>query len=248
MSISAFADQQSNVRIGIGVESVDPGQSYGWNVDELIVKDATQPDYLACSDCSGAPSFGGLRSAVDPAPCATSGVTLSWDAATAWGSGDSGSYEVYRDADANFVPGPGNLVADGIDTTVWTDLDAPVDTTVYYVVRARNDENCTGGVGLTENNLVRISARDTVTVDPLGDLQESVRVNAPGKAHVRLSWAEVPGAVSYRVRRSNAADFSGAVELGVTSETHFDDLDEAQSATFRTYRVTVIDSCGNEQP
>ena len=52
------------------------------------------------------------------------------------------------------MPDVSNRVASGLTGTSWTDTAAPVGTTVWYVVRARNDESCTGGAGLEDGNLI----------------------------------------------------------------------------------------------
>jgi hypothetical protein len=246
--VSAAADGQSAVRIGFLIDSNGPGQSFGWNLDELIVKDATEPDHVACGGCGGAPSFGGVRAVADADPCGPGGLTLEWDPAPAWGTGGAGTYEVHRGTTPDFVPHAGTLVAAGIVGTTWTDTAAPVDVPVWYVVRARNDESCGGG-GLADANLVRRPGIETIDRPVPDAVGASLRASRVGVAHVRLSWEPVPGAAAYRVRRSESPDFAGAVVVGdATLDPYEDPGAAADPATFFTYRVTALSACGEEGP
>jgi hypothetical protein len=244
--ISALADNQSAVQIGFGVMAGFAGQSYGWNIDELIVKDATQPDYLTCGGCSDEPAFAGIGAVHDAEPCGASGLTIEWEPAPAWGGGSSGTYEVHRGATPDFVPGAGNLVADGLTSTTWVDTNAPVDSEVWYVVRARNDESCAGGEGISETNLVRLSSTETVSQSPPVSVGGSVRALRVGGAHVRLSWDAMPGADHYIIRRSDSNDFSAVTDIGSTSATFFEDPNAAANENFYSYRVFTVNACGEE--
>jgi len=242
------ADNQSAVKIGFLLTPDENDESYGWNIDEIIVKDSTQPDYIACADCSGAPSFAGLGSAIDTLPCGASGIDLTWPIAASWGTGGSGSYDIYRDSSASFIPGPGNLIAGAVNGTSFVDNSAPADTPVWYVVRARNDEDCGGGVGLDDGNLVRVEAIETSDQPDAPVLGNSVRIDNIGSAHVRLNWDAVAGASSYRIMRSENADFSGAIEIGESSGTMFEELGTIPDAASYYYRVFPLNSCGEEAP
>jgi hypothetical protein len=237
----------SVVQIGFGISSSASGQAYGWNVDEVIVKDSTQPDYLACGGCTGAPSFAGLLAAYDADPCGASGVTLEWQPAAAWGTGTGGTYDVHRGTSPGFVPDTGNRIATGVAGTSFVDAAAPVDTEVWYVVRARNDEDC-GGEGQADGNLIRLSATETVSQPPPASVGGTVVVNPVGATHVRLDWAAAPGAESYIVRRSDSPDFSSPVELGQTTGTLFEDIDALGDGNFYAYRVFAVNGCGVEAP
>jgi len=241
------ADDEAAVQIGFSLLSGPVGQSYGWNIDEVIVKDATEPDYRVCGGCGGAPSFGGLTSARDTSPCSASGVTLEWQPAPAWGTGTGGTYEVHRGTTAGFVPDVSNRIADGLTALTWTDVAAPVDTLVWYVVRARNDEDC-GGEGLTDDNLVRLSAIETLSQSAPAGLGGSVRARGVGAAHVQLSWDAAAGADHYVVRRSSSPDFTGAVELGSTEGTLYEDVDALLNEHAYFYRVFPVNACGEEAP
>jgi hypothetical protein len=245
-SISALADNKSSVQIEFRLESLDPDTRYGWNVDELIVKDSTQPDYLTCGGCAGGPTFAGVASVVDPDPCGEGGLVVTWEEAPAWGTGSGGTYEVHRGTSPDFTPDSGNRVASGLTGTSWTDSGVPVDTPVWYVVRARNDESCGGG-GLDDGNLVRLGGTETVSrplSDPVGD---TLQVDAVGGAQVRLEWSAAPGAASYVVRRSGSPDFSGAVDLGQVEVLLYEDEGAALEPGLYAYRVVSVDACGRSE-
>jgi hypothetical protein len=243
------AGDQPSVRIGFGIVSASTSHSYGWNLDEVIVKDSTQPDYRTCGGCGGAPSFGGLTAAYDSSPCEASGLTLDWIAAPAWGTGGGGTYDVHRGTTPDFVPDAGNRVASGLTGNTWTDLGAPSDTEVWYLVRARNDEDCTGGEGLADDNLVRLSATETASQPAPPSVGQTVRARAVGAAHVRLDWDAVAGADHYVVRRSPLPDFTSAEQIGETTGTLFEDVNAANDeASFYAYRVFAANACGDESP
>ncbi len=240
------ADNQDRLVVRIQIESSDPGQSYGWNIDEIIIKDSTQPDYLTCGGCLGAPAFGGIAKVFDPDPCGASGLALEWIESPAWGSGEAGSYDVHRGTTPGFVPDSGNRVATGIIEPAWTDLTAPIDTPVWYVVRARNDENCGAGEGLADGNLVRLSATETVSQPPPSEIAGQILTTRVGGAHVRLDWSPAPGAAGYVVRRSTSADFSGAVPIGLAGSAFFEDQNAAADGNFYAYRAIPVNACGEE--
>ncbi len=64
--------------------------------------------------------------------CAT---TLNWTAASPVCPSGTVSYNIYRDTDPFFVPGPGNRIETGITDTSYTDSTVSSQT-YYYVVRA----------------------------------------------------------------------------------------------------------------
>jgi hypothetical protein len=234
------------------VQVSDGSMQYsGWNIDEVIIKDGTLPDYQACGDCGGAPTFRGLGSVTDPDACAPGGLTLSWEEAAAWGTGGAGSYAVYRSEDPAFEPGPATLVASGIGATSWTDADAPVDRDLYYVVRAENDEACAAGPangGMMDDNLARLLARETTTRPPAGSPEDSVRVDDVGHVHLRLSWREAAATSFYRVYESSRPDMSDATVLAETPEPFAEDEDELTRGGNVFYRVVAVNPCGAETP
>jgi hypothetical protein len=226
------------------------GNAAGWNVDRLIIRDASLPEFETCGLCGGAPAFGGLQQAADLDPCGDSGVQLDWSAAAGWGTGNTGTYAIYRDTDPAFVPGPGNLVASGVAGTTFTDSTAPNDVTLYYVVRAENDETCSSGPnngGVEDGNLVRVAVRDDTSQAPPSSIGETLLADPVNNAHVRLSWSAAAGAFEYKVTRADAPQGPFG-EIGRVGGTFFEDRDELVSAVSRFYRVVAVDACGNEAP
>jgi hypothetical protein len=122
-----------------------------------------------------------------------------------------------------------------------------VETEVWYVVRARNDEDC-GGEGQADDNLVRLSATETVSQPPPAGVGGTVVVTPVGSTHVRLDWAAAAGAESYIVRRSASFDFSSPVDLGETAGTLFEDVDALNDGNSYAYRVFAVNGCGVEAP
>jgi fibronectin type 3 domain-containing protein len=177
-------------------------------------------------------------------------VEVSWEAAPGWGTGSTGTYAVYRDTDPAFLPGPGNLVASGISGTSYVDNAAANDVTVYYVVRAENDETCSTGPnngGVEDGNLVRVSGGDATSQPSPGDLGDSLRVDPVNNAHVRLSWTATASAAEYVVELAD--DPQGPfTEIGRTADAFFEDRDELTGGISRYYRVTAVDACGNPGP
>jgi hypothetical protein len=245
--ISAWADNKSSVQLEFRLESTTPDHSYGWNIDELIVKDSTEPDYPTCGGCAGVPGFRGVRAVYDPDPCGAGGLIVEWEAATAWGTGSSGTYDVHRGTTPGFTPDTSNRIVSGLTGTSWTDATAPVDTPVWYVVRARNDESCAGGEGLADLNNAHLGSTETTSLSLPAPVGDTLVAGSVGSAHVRLEWAQAAGADRYVIHRGQSFDFSDAVEIGSTSGTLFEDPDAASAANAYNYRVLAVDACGRSE-
>lgn len=220
----------------------------GWNVDRVVVRSASAPDFEACGGCGGAPSFAGATSARDDDACADTGVRVSWAPAAAWGTGQTGTYAVYRSTDPAFVPDAANRVAAAVGGTSWLDAGAPDDTTLFYLVRAENDETCSTGPangGVTDANVVRMAGRDEVSQPPPASVGASVRLEALNAAHVGISWSSASGAASYRVYRaaSPSGPWNRVAEVEATS---WEDRDAMGTGADAFYAVRAADACGNE--
>jgi len=177
-------------------------------------------------------------------------VTLTWSPASAWGSGGSGSYAVYRDTDPAFAPGPGNLLAGGVSGGSWTDTAAPADQTLYYVVRAENDESCSDGPangGVTDDNLIYGVVRNDTSQPWPGDPGATLTVGHVNRAHVRLSWSTTPDAAVYRIYRGASSD--AAFDLvEATGGVLYEDPNAFADGQTWYYTVRATDACGNEGP
>jgi hypothetical protein len=136
----------------------------------------------------------------------------------------------------------------GLTATTYTDLAAPNGVTLYYVVRAENDESCSTGPrngGVVDPNLVRLAARDDLSQPSPGNVGTSLRLSNLNDAQLRLSWSPAPTAARYHVYRADIPQGPFARIADVT-ETEFDDRDELGNLNARYYLVKPADSCGNE--
>jgi len=247
--VSAYADGNASFQIRFRERShIASSHDAGWNVDALVLRDGSLPAVDACGGCAGAPSFAGVVSATDNEPCADSGLTVTWSAAPGWGTGSTGSYAVYRDTVPGFTPGPGNLMASGLTGSSWNDATAPNDATLYYVVRAENDETCSGGPangGLVDANLVYAVATDATSQPAPDNVGNTLVVEPVNQAHVRLDWISAANAADYRVFRSSTPDATFAVVAQPTDSLYEDPGALADSLSWY-YLVTAADACGNE--
>ena len=247
---SSVADGAPSFSIEFRVASNAAGQSSGWNIDDLIIKDGSLPDYAACGGCGAGPSFAGAVAAVDNNACGTNGVTVSWAGAVAWGSGSTGTYIVYRESTPGFTPSVGNRIATGVNALAYNDLTAPSDGTSYYLVVAENDETCSagpsnGGVEDGNANYVGVS---TTSSQPVPVAVEGVLVNPVASTLVRLSWPAVASATAYPIYRSTSPDPATFGVLSETSNATFDDIGEAANANTYYYLVRPLNACGQEGP
>ena len=178
-------------------------------------------------------------------------MALSWQTAASWGSSGSGTYAVYRDTTPNFVPSNSNRLAKGLTGLSYTDSAAPNNVTLYYLVRAENNETCSNGPnnsGVQDDNTVYLSARDELSQPVPADVSPSLRGARVTDTNVRLSWAAASGAVSYNVYRADNPQMAGSTLLGSTGALVFEDIGEAAGPTSRYYLVKGANSCGTEGP
>jgi hypothetical protein len=250
IDISAFADGAATVELEFDQNASASGNHSGWNVDDIIFKDGSLPNYGVCGGCGVAPSFAGATSAVDNDACGVSGVTVSWGAVPAWGSGGPGTFAIYRDTVPGFTPSPANLVASGVTGLSYNDVSAPSDTVLYYIVQAENDETCGSGPnngGLTDGNTMAVQVSETSSV-PVPGAVGGVIVDLIGDAHVRLEWSGAASATTYRIYRSTSPQPGTFGLLAETSELLFEDLGEGANQNDYFYQVRGVNACGNEGP
>jgi hypothetical protein len=148
-----------------------------------------------------------------------------------------------------FTPGPGNRVATGVTVFTWTDPAPPADVTLYYLVRAENDETCGSGPnnnGLVDPNTVYLAARNDTSQSAPGDVGDSLRLE-PWGGDARLDWSATPGAAAYRVYRSATPEAGFAIQAEPLEPT-WDDPGVMGDGQTWFYLIHAIDACGNEGP
>jgi hypothetical protein len=245
--IGGFADGAHSVILEFRQMSNASGQYSGWNIDDVIFKDGSLPDYAACGGCGTAPSFAGATSAFDNDACGATGASIYWKEAVSWGSGGGGTYAVYRDTTSGFTPSPSNLVASGIATTNYNDLSAPTDTALYYLVLAESDETCSAGPnnnGVLDDNTSYVLVQES-TSQPLPEDVQTLLVDLVGGAHVRLEWQPTSAAVSYRIYRSTSPS-GGFSVLSETGGLLHEDAGEGANLNSYYYDVVAVNACGQE--
>ena len=250
LDISSYADGNPDFRVRFAQSYREADYHAGWNIDDLAIRDATQPEYRVCGGCAGAPTFAGVVSVADDDPCAGSGVTLTWVAAPSWGTGGGGTYAVYRDTVPEFVPGVENLLASGIEATTWTDPSPPADRTLYYVVRAENDETCSSGPangGVTDDNRVYATVINATHQPWPGEVGNTLMVAGVNRTHLQLEWEPTPGASKYHVYRAASPDETFDLDEH-SNQTVFEYPNVFRDGETWYYTVRAVDACGNEGP
>ncbi len=124
-------------------------RSYGSNGSACESADSNEASATALGDCLLPPLFAGLASVSDLGGGQGCGLRLAWNAATAQCEGPVTS-AVYRSPTPGFPPGPANRIAACLSGTAWDDTTMPLDTDLYYLVRAEDggaagDGPCNGG-------------------------------------------------------------------------------------------------------
>ncbi|MFE0673144.1 fibronectin type III domain-containing protein [Streptomyces sp. NPDC058867] len=174
------------------------------------------------------------------APLTPTGTTLSYDKATgraklAWTKSaemDLAGYRVYR------RPKGGAYPATPLATTTstsYTDTLPSTGAAHYYEVRsvdkAGNESGGTADLGVT-------------TVDTTAPAVPGTLGTASEEDGLRVTWATVEGAASYRVYRATTAD-GAYTRVGTTTGDSYTDT-TAVVGTAYSYRVTALDAAGNE--
>jgi hypothetical protein len=98
---------------------------------------SAQASATATGECTLPPTFAGLQSVTNLGGGQGCGLRLAWNAATAQ-CGGALTYAVYRSTTPGFTPGPANRIAACVGATTFDDTTMPLDTSLYYVVRAED--------------------------------------------------------------------------------------------------------------
>ena len=250
IDIGPLVDGKNRVTLRFTQDSTTSGQYSGWNIDDVILKDGSLPDYGPCGSCGSAPSFSGASSAADDDACADSGVTVGWARAVSWGSGGDGTYAVYRGDAPGFTPSGANLITSGVGGSSFTDNTLAAGATGHYLVRAENDEACASGPangGVTDQNTVYRAVANEIS-HPLPGTVADLAVDRIGSAHLRLAWSADPDATMYRVYRSNSPLPGAFGSIGEAGAALHDDLDAGANRETYFYVVRAVSACGDEGP
>lgn len=105
---------------------------------------SSQASATATGECTLPPTFAGVQSVTNLGGGQGCGLRLAWNAATAQ-CGGALTYAVYRSTSPGFTPGPANQLAACLSGTTFDDTTMPVDTTVYYIVRAEDSGSSSSG-------------------------------------------------------------------------------------------------------
>jgi len=110
--------------------------------------DSLEVNATATGECTLTPQFAGLQTVSLLGGGQGCGLRLGWNAGTS-SCGNGLTYSVYRSTSASFTPddtpGTGNRIASCVGGTSWDDTSMPLDTSVYYIVRAEDGGAAGGG-------------------------------------------------------------------------------------------------------
>jgi len=247
--ISSAVDGRPAVQLEFREKADGSGNFSGWNVDDVIFKDGALPDYGPCGGCGAGPAFIGAERAADGEACGAGGIVVSWPGAVSWGTGGGGSYAIYRGEIPGFPADPAHLVAAGVAGPSFEDSTAP-EGTLYYLVRAENDESCSDGPanhGVIDDNARYVAVESTADL-PLPAQVGPLAVSLVGGAHVRVAWGHESGAPRHRVYRSLGPEPGGFSPIGETTGNLFDDLGQGADRESYFYLVRGVNACGQEGP
>jgi hypothetical protein len=156
----AFAQIATGV---VGTSYVDNtvtgGLSYSYKVTSVSACESAQ------STCAGATATGnctafptqptGLTATANGT--GTCGISLSWTAGAS-NCGASVSYSIYRSAVSGFIPSAANRIAQGVNTTSWSDTAGLAANTAYYYIVHSVDTS----TGTEETNMSQATATTAV--------------------------------------------------------------------------------------
>ena len=130
----------------------------GYKISKSDSNNVCVSDTSACVEtqttglCTAAPAFSGVTS-VSSSNSATCGMDIKWNAATSYCQSNV-SYDIYKSTDPAFVASSDTKVASNITSNQWHDSGVLYDENVYYMVRARDQDNQN-----QDRNVVKLAAK-----------------------------------------------------------------------------------------
>lgn len=206
-------------------------------------------EVISDTRCTTPPTFAGGSKVVDSDPCFATGVDLLWNPATAWGSGSSGAYTVYRSENPGFVAGPLNERMPGLTGTSWHDGSVLEGIPYFYLVRAENDEICgTAHSGLQDGNEVRLQGIDEALPAPDGPIEDLRLTWDVATEKAGFAWTIPNRAVSATLRRTEVINASPVWTTVVTAHAgnNYQSLEPRDPVLY--YTAVGVNDCGVEGP
>ncbi len=153
--------------------------------------------------CSLPPQFDAASVTLENLDTADCGVTLNWQAGQTSCAGTSLSYNIYRSTDPEFLPSAGNLVAQGLTSTSYTDTAVESFVTYYYAVRAEDTSGFGPGPngGNESDQISRFSITTQSGIPASGNFVENAD-------DIVFSSLEEPWRVTQVVSASGPSSFS----------------------------------------
>ncbi len=195
--------------------------------------------YLGSCGGGGALSFGGIVSAVDAAPCAASGVTVTWSAPSAWNddcsSGCSRGFRVLRNGVALASGGCAAPLA--ATATSCTDTTAVAGTSSTYAVEAFNHqaETSTGGTTATAADRTNDGVAPVITAGPT--------VTATATTSFTVTWTtDEPS--DGRVEYGLTTAYGSVVSNATLATAHSFTVTGLAAGTTYHFRAGSTDACG----
>jgi hypothetical protein len=137
--------------------------------------------------CTEPPTFAGADQVVNAA-LSSCRLDVEWQPPDHVWCGGPVSYNLYRSTTPGFEPSPATLIAGGLATTGYTDLDVVYDEVYHYVVRAVDEAN--GNEDLNRREVAGSPTGPAV----IGTWSDDAGDTSPARLGAAPPWAVVGGA------------------------------------------------------
>jgi endonuclease I len=202
------------------------------------------PEWVDClyrGHCGGAaaPSFGGIVSAADAAPCSATGVTLTWATPPAWNdgcaSGCGRGFRVLRNGAALASGGCAAPLA--ASATSCTDTTAVAGTAYTWAVEAFNH------LGQASTGTKSLSATDRTNDGVAPTINAGPTVTTTTTASFTVAWTTDEPSDS-RVEYGTTTSYGAAVSAGALVTSHSVTVGGLAAGTTYHFRAGSTDACG----